>query len=536
MKRTVLIAAIAVALLLLAALALPFLVNANQFRPMLEARLSKALARDVKVGNLSLSVFSGGVRADDLSVADDPAYSRAPFLHTNSLTLGVELFPLIFSHRLHVTRLTLDQPQIALIQSAAGDWNFSSLGGTSAAPATPRPDASSDTALDVAVNLVKITNGLITFRELGSDTRSSTLGNLDVELRDFSPTSVFPFSISAKVGSSGDLHLDGTAGPLNATDAAQTPAKLNVKLEGFNLAEAETGGSGSLAGLLSLKGVAASNGKALFLNGHLQADKLQLARNGSPARQPVAFDFSLEHDLRKHSGVLHSGEIHIGNATASLTGSYAAKGDSTVLDIHLAGPQMSVEDLAAILPAFGVVLPAGSSFQGGTANAKLSFTGNLGSLVTSGSVGLNNTRLAGFDLGSKMSAVEKLAGMKTGPDTEIQSFAANVRMAPDGSAVQDIQFVAPAIGELTGAGTISPAEALDFKMRATLHTSGGAMAMLGLKGDTGVPFLVGGTASHPVFRPDIGAFATEKVQSLEKKGLGKPAGSILGGLLGKKQK
>jgi hypothetical protein len=52
----------------------------------------------------------------------------------------------------------------------------------------------------------------------------------------------------------------------------------------------------------------------------------------------------------------------------------------------------------------------------------------------------------------------------------------------------------------------------------------------------GVPFLIEGTASNPVFRPDVKAIATQKVQSLEKNQLGKAAGSLLGGVLGKKKK
>ena len=67
-----------------------------------------------------------------------------------------------------------------------------------------------------------------------------------------------------------------------------------------------------LAGLLSIDGVAASNGKTLFLNGRLKAEKLKLAKNGSPAREPVEFDFALEHDMRRRSGVLRHGAIHIG--------------------------------------------------------------------------------------------------------------------------------------------------------------------------------------------------------------------------------
>jgi len=137
MKRIVRWIGIVIVVLLVAAVALSFLIDANRFRPMLESELSKALARDVQVGDLKLALLSGGVTASDLSIADDPAYSRTPFLHAQSLTVGVELWPLIFSRQIHATELTLDQPQIDLLQSAAGDWNFSSLGGKSAAPAKP---------------------------------------------------------------------------------------------------------------------------------------------------------------------------------------------------------------------------------------------------------------------------------------------------------------------------------------------------------------------------------------------------------------
>jgi len=533
MKRIVRWVGIVVVLLLLAVVALPFLINPNQFRPMLESELSKALARDVKVGDLKLAILSGGVTADDLSIADDPAYSHGPFLHTKSLTLGVVVWPLIFSRQLHVTQLTLDQPQIELLQSAAGDWNFSSLGGKSAPQAQRAGPPSA--GINLSVKLVKIANGRLTFAQHNSRAKARVLENVNVEVHDFSADSVFPFTLSAKLAGGGDIQLNGVGGPINATDAAQTPAKVKLMLSGFDLAAAGVETSTGLAGLLSINGAAGSNGKTLFLNGRLKAEKLKLAKNGTPAREPVEFDFAAEHDMRKNSGVLRRGEIRIGNAPASLTGTYVAQGESVAVNMNLVGPEMPVPQLAAMLPAFGVVMPAGSSFQGGNASAKLSFAGPVQALVVNGSLGLNNTRLTGFDLGSKMSTIEKLAGIKTGPDTEIQTFGATVHMAPDGSTVQDIKFVAPALGELSGGGTVSPSQVLDFKMRATLHTGGTALAMLGAKSATGVPFLIEGTAANPIFRPDMKAFASDKVQSLEKNVLGKAAGSLLDGVLGKKK-
>ena len=142
MKRVIKIAAVLVGLLLVAALALPFLVDANQFRPMLETKLSAALGRQVSLGNLQLSIFSGSVTANDLSISDDPAFSKTPFLRAKSLSAGVEMMPLILSRKLNVTGVTIDQPEIDMIQSGAGAWNFSSIGAPSERPQHRLPQPS----------------------------------------------------------------------------------------------------------------------------------------------------------------------------------------------------------------------------------------------------------------------------------------------------------------------------------------------------------------------------------------------------------
>ena len=159
MKRILKILAIVVAVLIVIAIAIPFFVDANTFRPKLESELTDALGRPVKVGNLTLSLFSGGVSADDISIADDPAFSKSPFVQAKSLTVGVEMMPLIFSKTLNVTELTLNQPEIALVKSENGDtWNFSSLGGKNSAaskPATASSPSSGNPNLSVAKLNVK---------------------------------------------------------------------------------------------------------------------------------------------------------------------------------------------------------------------------------------------------------------------------------------------------------------------------------------------------------------------------------------------
>ena len=128
MKRAAILAGIVVILLLVTVLAIPFLVDANQFRPALEAKLSQTLGRQVKIGDLKLTILSGSVTASDVSISEDPAFGSTPFLRAQSLKAGVELMPLILSRKFNVTGIAIVKPNVDLIQNAQGAWNFSSLG------------------------------------------------------------------------------------------------------------------------------------------------------------------------------------------------------------------------------------------------------------------------------------------------------------------------------------------------------------------------------------------------------------------------
>ena len=85
MKSVLKIVAIVVAVLLVIVIALPFVIDVNRFRPQIESQLSSALGRQVGLGNLSLSLLSGSVVANDITIADDPAFSKSPFVTAKSL-------------------------------------------------------------------------------------------------------------------------------------------------------------------------------------------------------------------------------------------------------------------------------------------------------------------------------------------------------------------------------------------------------------------------------------------------------------------
>ena len=108
---------------LIVILILPSIIDANRFRPKMESDLSLALNRKVSIGNVRLAILSGGVKVDDLTVADDPSFAGEPFVRAKSVKVGVELRQLIFSHQVHITDISVGQTQVTLLRSAAGIWN-----------------------------------------------------------------------------------------------------------------------------------------------------------------------------------------------------------------------------------------------------------------------------------------------------------------------------------------------------------------------------------------------------------------------------
>ena len=510
---------IVLAVLILAALAVPFLINANQFRPVLEERLSAALGRDVKIGDLKISVFSGGAAAGEVTIADDPAFSKDPFLRAHALAVGVELWPLLFSRQLNVTSLTVDQPEISLIQNAAGDWNFSSLGGKAGSSPTspaPAPATADGSKTDLSVKLVKITKGRLSLNN-GSKSKPRTLQNVNIELKDFSAASSFPFSLEAEVAGGGTIKLTGKAGPIRQANVIETPfdatlaiARLDLAGSGFALP------SSGIAGLVSIDGGAASNGKVVNIKGKMKAENLKLAKGGTPAKRAVEIELVLAHDLAKNGGTLERSAIHIGAAQANVSGIYRLNEESPVIVLKLSGPKMDLTELATILPALDVVLPAGSTIARGTLGVELASQGPVDALVTTGSIQASDVRLDNFDLGSKFKTFQQLSGIQADPRTTIQSLSTNVTVSPQGTGVRDLKLVAPAVGELTGAGTISPQHALNFQMHATIQSSGHILSAIGQKGDVTIPFTVTGTSSDPSFRPDVKGAAKETLQQYTK--------------------
>jgi AsmA protein len=546
MNKALKIVLIVVGVLIVLVLVVPFLIPVNQFRPTIEEKATAALGRKVELGNLSLSLISGSLSADNISIGDDPKFSSSPFLTAKSLKVGVEILPLIFSKTLNVTGVTISSPQVTLLHNPAGVWNYSSLGPAAKSQPSQKPAASTPSttsSADLTIKKLQLTDGSIIIGSTNSQKRS-TYDHVNVTASNVAITSQFPVTVTADLPAGGKFKLDGLVGPIDQADTSLTPvtAKLNVT----SLDLASTGfldPSMGLGGLVDLDGTLESKGGQAEIKGNTKLSKVLLIAGGSPAGVPLTVDFDTIYNLRKNSGVLNPSTLKIGSAAAHLNGTYESAGEATVVNIKLDAKDMPAKDLEAFLPALGIHLPKGASLQAGTLSTDLNITGPTNKLVTTGNVGLFNGILAGFDLGSKMSAVASMAGIKSGKDLNIEKMTTNLRMATDGLKADNFIAVLPTIGDLTGAGTVDSKNTLDFKMLATLthgatgaagsaaagassaagahggllgQVSGGAGGAGGCGSSGGgmkVPFQIQGTTSDPKFIPDVGGLAKDLFKS-----------------------
>jgi AsmA protein len=551
MKRLLTVVGIVVAVLIILVVAAPLFINVDSFRPSLEKSLSASLNRQVQIGKLSASLFSGGASASQISISDDPAFSKGPFLQAGSLKVGVHLMPLIFSKKLEVTGITVERPEIVLLKNAAGKWNYSTLGASSSKPKETTGESSTPA---ISVEKFEIVDGKVRMGESSASKagKEYVYDKVNLTARNISLTSAMPFTLTADTPGGGSLKLDGQAGPLNSQDSARTPLQAKITLNHADLAS--TGfidPSSGVGGSLDFDGTVKSDGSKVQSDGKIKATNLRVIKGGSPAKAPVSIDYRSDYGLQSQNGNIHA-DLHTGNSTVNAGGTLEARGADTIAHMKVQGKDMAVNDVQALLPAFGVVLPSGAALQGGAINMDMNAEGPLDRLVITGPLAINGTHLTGFDLGAKLGALAALTGIKQGSDTLIQTVSSALRVAPEGIRADNIVIDVPSIGTLTGNGVIGSNNSLDFKMLMKLSkTSGGMLANISPVStalqNKGVPFLIQGTTQNPKFLPAIG----NQVQGLKQTLLGTVQGNqangqqgqqkqdlkgLLGGFLGKKKK
>ncbi len=536
-RKSVIILVLIVAVIAAVAIAVPLLINAERFRPTIEARLSAALARPVLIEKLSFSWLAGGISAQNVSIAEDPAFATKPFLTARALDVNVEVWPLLLHQQVLINSLALREPQVTLIQER-GRWNVASLGKSPAppakAPAAPAPVAAESTLL---LKKLVVSDGRVLVRQPGV---SQTYTQVNLQATNVNSEAQVPFTLTALMPGNGKLKLDGAAGPLPRADATLTPVQANVSIERLDLGNF-LGKQAGVDGTLGLQAKLRMQRGTAHVEGTATVDNAVLAKGGSPLRRPLALDLIADYDLPGQKGRVTRGDLRLGKTTAKVTGDFTTRGAATVLDMGVAAPAVLSGDLQELLPALAVAMPGGVSLQGGTTALALNMEGPTDRLVTSGTVHMSDITLTGFNLGAKIKTVATLAGIETGSNTTVQSLDARLQVAPGGVRIDDLKTNVAGLGLITGAGTLSANKALNFNMVAHLSGKGGLLGGLVQAAGVGqlstLPFRIAGTTANPQFVPDVGAIIQARPNQVNQQQAPQqnPLGDVLNQIFRKKK-
>ena len=345
-----------IVVVIIALLAAPMFINVNQYKGKIQSELQARLGRSVTLGDMHLKLLPLRVSADNVTIGEDSRFRTGrPFAQAQALGVSAELMPLLRG-QLDVNSLTLEHPSIELVRDSSGTWNFTSLGAP-AAQSKPKSPQGPPPGQNLSLAALDITDGTVAITDLQKHQSRAVYDHIDLSIRDFAPGK--PFSIEAKAHLPGKgsqiFEINGTGGPMNDANVANTPfdGKLKmqqVSLSGLNkflnanaLKDIDADVSGD-ANVKNQNGLMASDGSLKFENGRI---------NGQDVGMPVDLDYKASDDLNKDVIQIDKGSVKLGSSTLSVTGNVNTHPATAVADLHAVAKNANLGELAKLMGATG---------------------------------------------------------------------------------------------------------------------------------------------------------------------------------------
>lgn len=122
-RRTVLIV---IAVLIAIAIVLPF-ISLGRYHRTIAASLARSLGHPVYLDSVNLTAFPlPGLEIHNLIIEENPPFGAEPLLRAPEVTVFPSLSSL-WTGRLEISRIAVDNASVNLVHDSAGNWNFSSL-------------------------------------------------------------------------------------------------------------------------------------------------------------------------------------------------------------------------------------------------------------------------------------------------------------------------------------------------------------------------------------------------------------------------
>lgn len=197
-------------LLIIVAVAVPFLVPADKVKDQLLAEIDAKIGREVSIDHVSFVLFpSLALKAEGVKIGNPLWVGSGYMVEAKSLKIGLELMPLLHKEY-KVDELTLDEPTIVLIQQKGrNNWTFGKEETRYSEPAKSSPSSATTEELPktkthemlerLHLARIAINDGSLTFRdEVRGTTQEITSVNAELTAPELNEKAVFSFSAEYK--------------------------------------------------------------------------------------------------------------------------------------------------------------------------------------------------------------------------------------------------------------------------------------------------------------------------------------------------
>ncbi len=367
-RRLSILAAVLVGILILAILALPYLVSLDAMRTRIIAGAEGAVHRKVEIGAMRLQILSGlGAGVEKVVVRNKPGWESAALVSADRVSIKVAFWPLL-SRRVVVTKIVLEGATVAIERSPADKWNiddFLSAGKRDSAPATATTAAAA-----LLVSRIEIARGRALFvdrKTAPGQTVILSLDDLTGRITDIGPTSPARFDLAARflADAGKNLTLQGSfgpppaGGPVGATPLRAGYDARNLTLK--RLAPYVGAFQASDPGTLSIKGTA----EGVLLGAISLAGNFSLAPAATSSAMPASNGtLALTLDWPKGTLVIGRSLLDVAKLPLSLEGHVDDLHGQSRVDLRLETPGDVAIDSVAGLPGLAGTLPAGVKLGG----------------------------------------------------------------------------------------------------------------------------------------------------------------------------
>ena len=529
MKKILLGIGILLALVLVLALILPFIVDLNSYQAQYRPVIEETLNRKVMLKDIRLTIIPRiGVRIAGFTVMDDPAFGEQPFASLSSLDIGVKLGPLLHK-RGEVEEITLRDPIITVIKNSQGVLNTATLGKKG----PPKPEAPAAASTEgplhiltmLAVDQVSINGGQLRYSDQSAlKPTDYVLEKLQFLLKGVGlgrtptlhmATTIQPYSLP--------VSMDGRFGPLKETLDFET-IDLTILLGKVSLAVKGSDLGGDL--------------KLAITSAAINTADLPMAL---PLKKPIEVkDLKIAAEVQGPHAKLENLSLNV------FGGQLVAKGDLTTgaksppFDGKVAVQGVQLGPVMEAVGTDKVSISGTAATDLGLRGAGFSMPELTDALQGTGHLVVKDGKIEGVNLLKEAFALLKAVGIKQdlANATVFSTIESNLAIKHGVIAVERLLMDSHDF-QATGTGTVGFDKVLNLKVNLNLteavsqSIAGSSpmakMAMTG--GRISVPMLITGTTQAPSYGLDTKALGG-KAQEQIKEQVKERAGELLKGKIG----